>query len=134
MPAASRVARTSLKKGENLADKLPALFLDYRPQASLLHGDLWHGNAALCGEAPAVFDPAVYHGDRETDLAMTELFGGFPEAFYAAYREAWPLSEGYETRKTLYNLYHVLNHLNLFGSGYRGQAERMIERLLAELK
>jgi len=123
-----------LKKGESLADKLPALFLDYRPQASLLHGDLWHGNAALCGEAPAVFDPAVYHGDRETDLAMTELFGGFPEAFYAAYREAWPLSEGYETRKTLYNLYHVLNHLNLFGSGYLGQAERMIERLLAELK
>ncbi len=122
------------KKGETLAEKLPAFFLDYRPQASLLHGDLWHGNAALCGEAPAVFDPAVYCGDRETDLAMTELFGGFPEAFYAAYREAWPLAEGYESRKTLYNLYHVLNHLNLFGAGYLRQAERMIDRLLAELR
>ncbi|MCZ7655049.1 MAG: fructosamine kinase family protein [Rhodocyclaceae bacterium] len=65
---------------------------------------------------------------------MTELFGGFPQAFYAAYREAWPLEEGYESRKTLYNLYHVLNHLNLFGSGYLRQAERMIDRLLAELR
>ena len=88
----------------------------------------------MCGNAPAVFDPATYYGDRETDLAMTELFGGFPEAFYAAYREAWPLAEGYESRKALYNLYHVLNHLNLFGSGYLRQAERMIERLLAELR
>lgn len=122
------------KKGESLAEKLPAFFLDYRPQASLLHGDLWHGNAAMCGNAPAVFDPAVYYGDRETDLAMTELFGGFPEAFYAAYREAWPLAEGYESRKTLYNLYHVLNHLNLFGAGYLRQAERMIDKLLAELR
>ncbi len=126
--------RALQQKGESLAEKLPAFFLDYRPQPSLLHGDLWHGNAALCGEAPAVFDPAVYYGDRETDLAMTELFGGFPEAFYAAYREAWPLVEGYEARKMLYNLYHVLNHLNLFGSGYLRQAERMIDRLLAELR
>lgn len=120
-------------KGELLSEKLPALFLDQRPQPSLLHGDLWHGNAAMCAGTPAVFDPAVYYGDRETDLAMTELFGGFPEAFYAAYREAWPLAEGHETRKTLYNLYHVLNHLNLFGAGYLRQAERMIDRLLAEL-
>lgn len=122
------------KKGESLAEKLPAFFLDYRPQASLLHGDLWHGNAAMCGGAPAVFDPAVYYGDREADLAMTELFGGFPESFYVAYREAWPLDAGYESRKTLYNLYHVLNHLNLFGAGYLRQAERMIDRLLAELR
>lgn len=122
------------KKGESLAEKLPAFFFDYRPPASLLHGDLWHGNAAMCGSAPAIFDPAVYYGDREADLAMTELFGGFPEAFYAAYREAWPLAEGYESCKTLYNLYHVLNHLNLFGSGYLRQAERMIDRLLAELR
>lgn len=122
------------KKGESLAEKLPAFFLDYRPPASLLHGDLWHGNAAMCAGTSVVFDPAVYYGDREADLAMTELFGGFPEAFYAAYREAWPLSEGYESRKTLYNLYHVLNHLNLFGAGYLRQAERMIGRLLAELR
>ena len=133
--ARAAVHSTALRrKGESLAEKLPAFFLDYRPQPSLLHGDLWHGNAAMCGQAPAVFDPAVYYGDRETDLAMTELFGGFPESFYAAYREAWPLAEGYESRKTLYNLYHVLNHLNLFGAGYLRQAERMIDRLLAELR
>jgi len=122
------------KRGESLAEKLPAFFLDYRPQPSLLHGDLWHGNAAMCAGRPAAFDPAVYYGDREADLAMTELFGGFPESFYAAYREASPLAEGYESRKTLYNLYHVLNHLNLFGAGYLRQAERMIDRLLAELR
>jgi fructosamine-3-kinase len=125
---------TLRKKGESLAEKLPAFFLDYRPQASLLHGDLWHGNAAMCGNAPAVFDPAVYCGDREADLAMTELFGGFPEAFHAAYREAWPPDDGYASRRTLYNLYHVLNHLNLFGAGYLRQAERMIDKLLAELR
>lgn len=137
LPQLERAAahgRALVTKGESLASKLPAFFLDYRPQASLLHGDLWHGNAAMCTGAPAVFDPAVYYGDREADLAMTELFGGFPEAFYAAYREAWPLAEGYESRKTLYNLYHVLNHLNLFGAGYLRQAERMIDRLLAELR
>ena len=121
-------------KGTLLAEKLPAFFLDDRPPLSLLHGDLWHGNVAMCGDTPAVFDPAVYFGDREADLAMTELFGGFPQAFYAAYREVWPLAEGYESRKTLYNLYHVLNHLNLFGAGYLRQAERMIDRLLAELR
>ena len=102
---------------------------------SLLHGDLWGGNwAADESGRPVVFDPAVYFGDRETDIAMSELFGGFPESFYAAYRAAWPLSSGFETRKTLYNLYHVLNHLNLFGAGYLRQAERMIDQLLAELR
>jgi protein-ribulosamine 3-kinase len=81
-----------------------------------------------------VYDPAVYHGDRETDIAMTELFGGFPEAFYAAYCEAAPLDPGYAVRKTLYNLYHVLNHANIFGGSYGAQAERMIGRLLAEVR
>ncbi len=127
--------RRLIERGEALAEKLPAFFLDHQPRPSLLHGDLWHGNAAWLREGePALFDPAVYFGDREADLAMAELFGGFPLAFYAAYREAWPLTEGYETRKTLYNLYHVLNHLNLFGSGYLGQARRMIDQLLAELR
>ncbi len=79
-----------------------------------------------------IFDPAVYYGDREADLAMTELFGGFGADFHAAYREAWPIDAGYSIRRTLYNLYHVLNHLNLFGGGYLGQAEAMIGRLLAE--
>jgi len=104
----------------------------HAPQAALLHGDLWSGNAAFTrGGEPVIFDPAVYYGDREADIAMTELFGGFPAAFYHAYRETYPLDAGYGLRKTLYNLYHVLNHLNLFGGGYRAQAERMIEELLA---
>jgi fructosamine-3-kinase len=81
---------------------------------------------------PVIFDPAVYYGDREADLAMTELFGGFGSGFYTAYREAWPLDPGYSVRRDLYNLYHVLNHLNLFGGGYRGQAEQLIDRLLSE--
>jgi len=75
-----------------------------------------------------VFDPAVYYGDREADLAMTELFGGFPREFYEAYDEAWPLDEGYEQRKPMYNLYHLLNHLNLFGAGYLAQVEATLQR------
>ncbi|WP_300454398.1 fructosamine kinase family protein [Accumulibacter sp.] len=120
--------------GERLADKLPALFADHRPPPSLLHGDLWSGNAASDETGALVlFDPAVHFGDRESDLAMSELFGGFPDSFYAAYGESWPLADGFERRKILYQLYHVLNHLNLFGGGYLLQAERMIARLLAEI-
>ncbi len=123
-----------LSKGELLMEAFPRLFEGYTPQASLLHGDLWGGNYAYtaAGE-PAIFDPAVYYGDREADLAMTELFGGFGNGFYAAYHEAWPLDAGYRVRKTLYNLYHVLNHFNLFGGGYGSQALRMTESLLGEL-
>lgn len=120
--------------GEKLISLVPAFFLDFRPAPSLLHGDLWHGNAAMVGDQPALFDPSVHYGDREADLAMTELFGGFPHRFYAAYRAAWPLSPDYERRKTLYNLYHVLNHFNLFGSGYLNQAKRMVARLLSEVR
>lgn len=123
-----------IAKGERLTEELHALFADYRPVPSLLHGDLWSGNAAVDADGKLVlFDPAVYFGDREADLAMTELFGGFPPAFHAAYRDAWPLADGYAQRRTLYNLYHVLNHFNLFGGGYGRQAERMIEGLLAEI-
>jgi fructosamine-3-kinase len=74
----------------------------------------------------------VYYGDREADLAMTELFGGFPREFYAAYQAAYPLDEGFEVRKILYNLYHILNHFNLFGGGYQRQAQSMIDKLLSE--
>ena len=81
-----------------------------------------------------IFDPAVHFGDREADLAMTEFFGGFGTDFYAAYSEAWPLAPAYAIRRTLYNLYHVLNHLNLFGGGYRAQAEAMIAGLLASVR
>ena len=119
--------------GEQLLDALPAFFAGYSPLPSLLHGDLWSGNHGFLADgAPAIFDPATYYGDRECDLAMTELFGGFPESFYAAYRTAWPLDPGYATRRDLYNLYHILNHANLFGGGYATQAEQMMQRLLIE--
>ncbi len=121
------------QRGAILMERLGALF-DRVPAPSLLHGDLWGGN--FSGDAdgnPVVFDPACYYGDREADIAMTELFGGFSGRFYAAYNDAWRLDAGYETRKTLYNLYHVLNHLNLFGGGYGTQAQRMIDRLLADI-
>ncbi len=124
-----------LERGRRLLEALPAFFAGYHPAPSLLHGDLWGGNwSALPDGEPVIYDPAVYYGDREADLAMTELFGGFGACFHEAYRAAWPLDPGYRVRKTLYNLYHVLNHLNLFGGGYRGQAERMIDRLLAEAR
>lgn len=121
--------------GERLLSHMDRFLKDHAPEASLLHGDLWSGNAGetVAGE-PVIFDPAAYFGDRETDLAMTELFGGFSESFYRGYNDAWPLPAGHQTRKTLYNLYHVLNHLNLFGSGYLEQAERMISRLLAAIR
>jgi fructosamine-3-kinase len=123
-----------IANGERLMEKLPAFFKGHSPPPSLLHGDLWSGNAAMAaGGEPVIFDPATYYGDRETDIAMTELFGGFPRSFYDAYRAEYPLDPGYATRKPLYNLYHVLNHFNLFGGGYGAQAERMMEQLLAEI-
>lgn len=109
-------------------------FDGYSPLPSLLHGDLWSGNVAFARDGePVIFDPAVYYGDREADLAMTELFGGFDTSFYAAYQSAYPLDAGYPVRRTLYNLYHILNHANLFGGGYVRQAEAMMDRLLAEV-
>ena len=121
-----------LKKGRRLLACVDELLAGYHPRPSLLHGDLWGGNWGTAGrDRPIIFDPAVYYGDREADIAMSELFGGFPDAFYLAYNEAWPLDDGYPLRKTLYNLYHILNHFNLFGGGYAGQAEAMTEKLLA---
>ncbi|HUL90887.1 MAG TPA: fructosamine kinase family protein [Burkholderiales bacterium] len=125
------LAASLLEKGARLVEAVPRLLSGHAPAASLLHGDLWSGNAGfLAGGAPVLFDPAVYWGDRETDLAMTELFGGFPPAFYSAYAETAPLDAGYAARKPLYKLYHVLNHANLFGGAYATQAERMIDALL----
>ena len=110
------------------------LLKDAAIKPALLHGDLWGGNAGFDrAGAPLVFDPATYYGHREADLAMTELFGGFSANFYAAYRDAFALDAGYAVRKQLYNLYHVLNHFNLFGGGYARQAETLIDRLLAEI-
>jgi fructosamine-3-kinase len=107
-------------------------WLPVQPPASLLHGDLWGGNWLTTAQGePALIDPAVYYGHREAELAFTELFGGFPAAFYHAYEEAWPLDAGYVERKALYNLYHLLNHLNLFGEGYGGQVDAILRRYAA---
>lgn len=117
--------------GDRLLAKIPQLLADHTPVPSLVHGDLWSGNAAILqsGE-PVIFDPAPYWGDREVDIAMTELFGGFPAEFYRGYDRAFPLDSGYKRRKTLYNLYHILNHFNLFGGSYESQANRMMQSLL----
>jgi fructosamine-3-kinase len=114
---------------KNLARVVEDILSGHRPSASLLHGDLWGGNWAACSGEPVIFDPAVYYGDRETDLAMTRLFGGFGEEFYAAYEATWPLPEGHAGRLPLYQLYHVLNHLNLFGGAYLGRALAIIRAL-----
>jgi fructosamine-3-kinase len=116
-------------EGRALLERLERLFDGYSPRPSLLHGDLWGGNWSVVGGAPVIFDPAVHYGDRECDLAMTRLFGGFGREFYAAYDEAWPLEPGHERRLALYQLYHVLNHLNLFGSGYLARARGLIRAL-----
>lgn len=123
-----------IQSGDKLCASLDLLFTHYTPSSSLLHGDLWSGNAAVTEHnEPVIYDPACYYGDRETDIAMTELFAGFGPDFYAAYNETYPLHTDYRIRKTLYNLYHILNHFNLFGEAYLSQAQRMIDSLLAEL-
>ncbi|NET52049.1 MAG: fructosamine kinase family protein [Merismopedia sp. SIO2A8] len=118
-------------KQHELLEAIPELLADHHPQPSLVHGDLWSGNAAVTQEGdPIIFDPATYYGDREVDLAMSELFGRFPEDFYRSYNQAFPIEPGYTQRKPLYNLYHILNHFNQFGGGYESQANSMINRLL----
>ncbi len=103
----------------------------HRPEASLVHGDLWRGNAGAVGDdTPVIYDPAVHYADRECDLAMAHLFGGFDDAFYRAYQEAWPLPSGYETRRLFYKLYHMLNHANLFGGPYIEASEQLCRRIL----
>lgn len=120
-----------LRKRDALFDAAEAILGEHRTEPSLLHGDLWSGNAGFLQDgSPVVYDLASYYGDREADLAFSEFFGGFPGAFYQAYLAAWPLPAGYERRKILYNLYHVLNHANLFGGGYVSQAQGMIDELV----
>jgi len=120
--------------GSVLLEHIEDLFGNFRPVPSLLHGDLWSGNRGSDERGrPVLFDPAVYYGDRVADLAMTRLFGGFAPEFQAAYEAEWPLEDGAQRRVPLYNLYHVLNHLNLFGAGYLARAESMIEGLLEDL-
>ena len=133
MAAGNGLPGATVENGLKLAEAVPALLGDYRPAPSLLHGDLWAGNWA-CDQSgqPYLYDPASYYGDRDADIAMTELFGGFPDSFYRAYDAVSPRTPGYPIRRQLYNLYHVLNHFNLFGGGYGAQSGEMIGRLLAE--
>ncbi|GLX82327.1 fructosamine kinase family protein [Thalassotalea eurytherma] len=107
------------------------LLCHHKIQPSLVHGDLWHGNVGFIGEQPQIFDPACYYGDREVDVAMTELFGSFPSEFYQGYKSISPLSPHYEQNKHIYNLYHVLNHANMFGGIYIKQAQALFHRVIA---
>lgn len=110
-----------------LGNKIENIVIDNGEKPSLLHGDLWGGNYLVDEDGYAcLIDPAVYYGNREADLAMTKLFGGFDSKFYQAYNETYPLSDGYNYRENIYKLYHVLNHLNLFGGGYYSQAMNLI--------
>lgn len=112
---------------ENLVTQLTEL-IPIQP-ASLLHGDLWGGNAITNSQGePAIIDPAAHYGWAEAELAMTTLFGAFPKAFYQAYEEVRPLEPGYYARFPIYNLYHLLNHLNIFGRGYLGQVQAILRR------
>ena len=120
-----------VKKAEKLLDKLPEILGGVHRTPCLIHGDLWGGNVISTQSAePVLIDPAVYYADREAEIAFTELFGGFGSAFYTAYNEVWPLEKGYSQRRDLYNLYHIINHLNLFGGGYHYQALALINEYL----
>ncbi len=136
-PLLARLADPALGASvERVITRLPEYFADgYVPRPSLIHGDLWQGNwAMLASGEPVVFDPAVSVSDAEAELAMMELFGAPPAGFWAAYRSIRPVGEGYgRRRRSLYQLYHVLNHALLFGGGYRRQAHGLAERLLAEV-
>jgi fructosamine-3-kinase len=121
-------------QADQLLAALPEL-LNHQPTAALVHGDLWGGNAGFTASGqPVIFDPATHYADREVDLAMTELFGGFPAAFYQGYEEVYPLAAGYQQRKVIYNLYHVLNHYNIFGGSYLSQANSSIAKILSWVK
>ncbi|MES1923910.1 fructosamine kinase family protein [Salinisphaera sp. T31B1] len=128
-PAHPKLAR----EGDVLLGMLDRLLAGHIPEASLVHGDLWGGNAGMDTDGhPVVFDPAVYYGDRETDLAMAELFGGFSPLFFEAYWGAWPMTAGYRhVRRPLYQLYHLLNHARLFGGHYVAESRRVIAELRA---
>lgn len=120
---------SDFRRVEGMANRLEELV---PPQpASLIHGDLWSGNATSDSEGePAIIDPAVYYGWAEAELAMTDLFGSFPGSFYSAYQEVRKLDSGFRERYSVYNLYHLLNHLNLFGTGYLGQVQSILHHFV----
>ncbi len=136
--ALAAVAGRRLHGASELLSRAPGWLNGHGAQPCLVHGDLWGGNAALLlspirpsGPVGALFDPAIHRGDREVDLAMARLFGGFPDPFFAGYAAEWPLPDGHQRRRACYDLYHLLNHANLFGGGYWGQAQAVIDALLA---
>ena len=122
-----RYASSIKKELKGLKSKIKDILHEASP--SLLHGDLWGGNVISAKDKPFLIDPAVYYGDREADIAMTRLFGDFSDDFYNAYTRKYPLEKGYEKREAVYNLYHLLNHLNLFGDGYRAQVKNSLEQI-----
>jgi fructosamine-3-kinase len=125
---------------EELLERVPGWLEGHGAKPCLVHGDFWSGNAEALvsgtgcpgvGSCGAIFDPAVHRADREVDLAMARLFGGFPPDFFAGYEETWPLPADHSRRVDLYNLYHLLNHANHFGGSYRARAGRLIKALLS---
>ena len=132
---------TLARKGIHFAEQDVALsraselLKNHQPKPSLLHGDLWSGNIGFNPDKDmayaVVFDPSSYYGDLETDLAMTELFGQFPTDFYHGYQAEYPLDDGYEQRKLVYNFYHILNHANIFGGIYIEQAKATLSRIIS---
>ncbi len=123
------------EKGQLLIDRVADFFISYKPVPALIHGDLWDGNYSFDpAGTPLIYDPACYYADHEAELAMLELFGNPGKAFWQAYQELHPIDIGYSQRRDLYNLYHILNHANLFGGSYYAQAERMIDQLLNQLR
>jgi fructosamine-3-kinase len=134
-PQLERLARRgdALPGADALLARTPAWLAGHRPEPCLVHGDLWSGNAGVLADGRgAIFDPAVHRADREVDLAMARLFGGFPAAFFEGYEAEWPLPGGHRSRVDLYNLYHLLNHANLFEGSYTAQGGRMLARLLRD--
>lgn len=124
------LSAATLERADRLLDRLGSL-LPERSEPSLLHGDLWGGNYMIDTDGEAVLiDPAVYFGDREIELAFTELFGGFGADFYDAYNASWPLPSEYAERRDLYNLYPLLVHANLFGGGYASRVDRIVRTFL----
>jgi fructosamine-3-kinase len=124
-------AGQALPEATALVEQVPHWLGEHEPEACLVHGDLWSGNAGiLIGGGGALFDPAISRSDREVDLAMARLFGGFPVAFFEGYEQAWPLPAGHRQRVILYNLYHLINHANLFGGSYWQQSAASIQALL----
>jgi fructosamine-3-kinase len=113
---------------EKLISSIASLYASHQPEPVLLHGDLWSGNVAQDNGSPVLFDPAPYFGDREADIAMTRLFGGFAHKFHQVYEKLLPLDDGFECRVNALNLYHALNHFNMFGDSYLPLVDRLLQR------